>query len=136
MDKFTPEQRSEIMSRIKAKDTKPEMVVRKLVHGLGYRYRLHRRDLPGQPDLVFPSRKKVIYVHGCFWHQHEECKISHLTKSNKEYCIPKLQRTVERDATIRSKLKQMGWDYLVIWECEVRKGEGLGDKMIDFLDTF
>ena len=111
------------MSHIRAKDMVPEMVVRKLVHAMGYRYRIHRKDLPGNPDLVFPSRKKVIFVHGCFWHQHESrsCKITRKPKSNLEYWLPKLERTKRRDNENQKKLKEMGWDVLVIWECQLNK---------------
>lgn len=113
--------RGENMRRIRSKDTAPEMTVRRLVHGLGYRYRLHRKDLPGNPDLVFSSRKKVIFVHGCFWHQHEDlsCKITNTPKTNLEYWLPKLERTKQRDELNQQKLKETGWDVLVIWECEI-----------------
>ena len=99
VDSVSKERRSEIMSRIRAKDTKPEMAVRRLVHGMGYRYRLHRRDLPGTPDLVFSPRRKVVFVHGCFWHQHDDpnCRKATLPGSNKEYWHPKLKRNAERD---------------------------------------
>jgi len=99
---------------------KPEMVVRRLLHKMGYRFRLHRRDLPGHPDIIFPSRKKVIFVNGCFWHQHSDttCKIARLPKSNLSYWTPKLERNKNRDEVVSSLLKQMGWKKLVIWECE------------------
>lgn len=133
MDKFTPDKRSEIMKKIKAQDTKPEMIVRKLVHGMGYRYRLHRKDLPGHPDLVFPSKMKVIFVNGCFWHQHTNCMISHTPKSNQEYWIPKLKRTVKRDLDNYDKLKHLGWDFLILWECEIKQNESLRETIITFL---
>jgi len=110
-----------MMAAVRSKDTAPEMVVRRLLHSLGYRFRLHRRDLPGKPDIVFPGRKKVIFVHGCFWHQHEECRGSHLPKSNTEYWTPKLLRNKARDASNLAKLKSAGWKCIVLWECELGK---------------
>jgi len=119
MDRVSKEQRSAIMSRIRSKSTKPEMAVRSAVHRMGYRYRLHRHDLPGRPDLVFPSRRKVIFVHGCFWHQHRNCKKAHEPESNRGYWQPKLERNKRRDASNRAKLTRMGWRSLVVWECQV-----------------
>ncbi len=137
VDKLTPEERSRNMGKIRSKDTSPEMVVRKLVHRLGYRYRLHRKDLPGKPDLTFPSKKKIIFVHGCFWHQHQasSCKIARLPKSKTDYWIPKLQRNVERDIQHRKALKKMGWDSLVIWECETYKTKRLENRIGKFLSS-
>ena len=108
------------MSRIGAKDTKPEMIVRRIVHGMGYRYRLHRKDLPGKPDLVFGPRRAVIFVHGCFWHQHPEpeCKIARIPKSRLEYWRPKLARNVERDLEHLNALEADGWRVMTVWECE------------------
>ena len=123
------------MARIRSKSTKPEMIVRKLVHGLGYRYRLHRKDLPGKPDMVFPRRKKIILINGCFWHQHDDpkCKIARIPKSRKEYWIPKLQRNVERDRKQIEELQRLGWDVLVIWECQVKDTKSLVDTIMKFL---
>jgi DNA mismatch endonuclease (patch repair protein) len=116
----TREQISDQMRRIRKTDTKPELVVRKLVHKMGFRFRLHRHDLPGTPDLVFVTRRKVIFVHGCFWHQH----ICHLggrqPSSNRAYWLPKLARNVERDNITRRALKRLGWQVMVIWECETK----------------
>lgn len=111
------------------------MIVRKLVHGMGYRYRLHRHDLPGRPDLVFPGKKKIIFVHGCFWHQHDDpcCKRKNTPKSRIEYWGPKLARNVSRDKEHRQKLKDMGWDVLVIWECQVKDTENMMSIISDFL---
>jgi DNA mismatch endonuclease (patch repair protein) len=121
------------MSRIRKKDTKPEMIVRRLTHALGFRYRLHRRELPGTPDLVFPGRRKVILVHGCFWHQHD-CQLGRKQPStNQEYWLPKLRRNIERDEANGIKLKKAGWEILVIWECETRQSIGLADKIRGFL---
>lgn len=122
MDRITKEKRSANMRNIKSKDMKPEMIVRRLVYKMGYRYRLHRHDLPGRPDLVFVGRKKIIFVHGCYWHQHQEptCPLTHKPKTNKAYWSPKLNKNSERDKNNRKKLKEMGWDVLVIWECQLR----------------
>ena len=109
MDSISAARRSENMSRIRSKDTKPEMLIRRMLHGLGYRYSLHRRDLPGAPDLVFPSRRKVILVHGCFWHQHKRCIDGRLPKSREDYWLPKLLRNVERDRRTVAKLRRGGW---------------------------
>jgi len=111
----------------------PEMVVRRLVYGLGYRYRLHRSDLPGKPDLVFSSRKKIILVHGCFWHQHTECRDGHVPKSNINYWVPKLERNVQRDREVLENLENMGWDVLVVWECELKNPESLSGRINQFL---
>jgi len=136
MDKLTPERRSRNMGRIGSKDTRPEMLVRRLVHALGCRYRLHVKDLPGKPDLVFRSRKKVIFVHGCFWHQHanEQCPIRIVPSSNKGYWAPKLRRNGARDAENLASLKKLGWKTLVVWECELRQdAEAAGRRMKRFL---
>lgn len=135
MDKLSPESRSANMARIKSRDTKPEMLVRRLVHHLGYRYRLHRKDLPGKPDLVFPGRQAIIFVHGCFWHQHpdENCKDSALPKSKAEYWLPKLHRNQKRDAENHEALIRAGWRVLIIWECETRYQDDLAQRLHSFL---
>jgi len=120
MDKLSPERRSANMARIRSQNTSPEVSLRKVIHRLGYRFRLHRNDLPGKPDLVFPSRKKVIFVHGCFWHQHSECREGRVPGSRLEYWVPKLRRNQERDVLAQSSLKEQGWGYLVVWECELK----------------
>jgi len=107
------------MRRIKSKDSTPELTVRHLVHRLGYRYRLHDHNLPGRPDLVFRGRRKIIFVHGCFWHVHRHCKLAHVPASRQEYWQPKLQRNRARDGMHRRALKQLGWSVLIVWECEV-----------------
>ena len=121
-DILSPEARSALMSRIRAKDTRPEVYVRRLVHSMGYRYRLHRRDLPGTPDMVFPSRHKIIFMHGCFWHLHDDpkCKLARMPNSNQAFWKPKLERNRERDKANRAKLEALGWEVLIIWECQVR----------------
>ena len=125
--------RSRIMSKIKSKDTKPEIVVRRLLHGLGYRYRLHRRDLPGKPDLVFPSRRKIVFVNGCFWHYHLECADSHIPEDNREYWLSKLIRNRERDERNLLLLKQDGWDVTIVWECQMKDMDMVTVRLTDFL---
>ncbi len=110
-----------VMRANRGKDTKPEMVVRRLAHAMGYRCRLHRRDLPGRPDMVFPSRKKVVFVHGCFWHRHENCSRSTLPVTRRPYWSAKFARNVERDAANVAALEAAGWSVAVIWECEAMR---------------
>ncbi len=120
-DVHTPEQRSYNMSRITSGNTKPEMIVRKLVHSMGYRYRLHRKDLPGKPDLVFPRLRKIIFVHGCFFHMHN-CRFGQVTpKTNAEFWKNKRNSNVERDKKNESNLESEGWSILIIWECMTKK---------------
>jgi DNA mismatch endonuclease, patch repair protein len=121
-DRVSPEQRSANMRAIRSKGMKPEMAVRRLAHSLGYRFRLHRKDLPGNPDLVFTARKKTIFVHGCFWHQHPDpaCKAAHQPRSNLAYWQPKLLRNAKRDAAARQELSTKGWEVLTVWECETK----------------
>ena len=135
MDRVTPEQRSENMRRIRSQGMKPEITVRRLVHRMGFRYRLHRRELPGKPDLVFPGRRKIIFVHGCFWHQHPdpECPIAHKPRSNKAYWGPKFRRNVKRDAKNIELLHQQGWSVMVVWECEIKDSRALAKWLCDFL---
>ena len=121
------------MRAVKGRDTVPEMTVRRLTHGMGYRYRLHRKNLPGKPDLVFPTRRKVIFVHGCFWHQHHCPRGTRSPKSSRDYWIPKLKRNKQRDAENQSRLREMGWDVLVIWECEMKDRDTLKDRIAVFL---
>lgn len=132
-DIFSASERSRIMSRVKMKDTRPEMLVRRLLHGVGYRYRLHGAKLPGKPDLVFSSRRKVIFVHGCFWHRHDDCVLSRLPKSNQDLWRIKLEKNKERDATTYHRLHEMGWDVLVIWECELRDRDAILGRIQRFL---
>lgn len=135
MSPRTAEQISKQMRRIRKTDTKPELIVRSLVHRLGYRFRLHRRDLPGTPDLVFPARRRVILVHGCFWHQHD-CRLGHKQlKSNRHYWLPKLARNAARDHRARDELTALGWQCLVVWECETRGGDLLAERIERFLTS-
>jgi DNA mismatch endonuclease (patch repair protein) len=133
-DRLSPEARSAHMRRIRKIDTTPERVVRRLVHGLGFRFRLHRRDLPGTPDLVLPRLRRAILVHGCFWHQHAGCRLARLPKSRGEYWLPKLWRNQERDAAAQAELKASGWEVLVVWECETGDLAGLRDRLSAFLE--
>lgn len=127
--------RSENMRRIKSKGMKPEMLVRRLVHGMGYRYRLHSPALPGKPDLVFASRRKVIFVHGCFWHRHSDpsCPDRREPRSNRDYWRPKLERNRQRDAGHIAALEAAGWSVLVVWECKTRDAAKLAVAVRRFL---
>lgn len=131
-DVFTPAQRSAVMARVRGKDTKPEMIVRRTAHRLGHRFRLHRKDLPGSPDLVFPRRRAVVFVHGCFWHGHACRRGSRTPKSNAAYWSEKIARNRARDAASEAALVEMGWRVLVIWECEIRD-PALPDRLDAFL---
>jgi DNA mismatch endonuclease (patch repair protein) len=124
------------MGRVKGRDTKPEMVVRRLLHSMGYRYRLHRKDLPGKPDIVFGKRGKVIFIHGCFWHRHPDptCRLARLPKSRLDFWLPKLTANAERDTRHQKALLQLGWQVLVVWECELGHSEQLKNKLISFLE--
>lgn len=122
------------MRAIRSKGMRPEMLVRRLVHSLGYRYRLHRKDLPGKPDLAFITKRKAIFVHGCFWHQHSECREGRPPGSNIEYWGPKLARNVERDRRSVEELARRGWRALAIWECETGDESNLRDRLIQFLE--
>ena len=133
VDPFTPEMRSWVMSRVRAEDTSPERVVRSLVHRLGFRYRLHRRDLPGKPDLVFSSRRKIVFVNGCFWHGHRCKRGNRMPRTNSSYWQRKLAKNIARDSLNRAKLKGLGWDMLTIWECQVRDRKELADMLMRFL---
>ena len=129
MDKYPKEKRSQIMSRIGSKDTYPELKVRSSLHKLGYRFRVHRADLPGKPDIVLPKYKTVIFIHGCFWHGHVCSKGKHLPKTNKVFWEEKLARNRERDLETIKKLKMLGWRVLVMWECEIKCSENI-EKII------
>ena len=136
MDTLTKKQRSHRMSLIGGKDTKPEKSVRRLVHGLGYRYRLHDEKLPGKPDLVFRSRKKIIFIHGCFWHRHPSgrCALARLPKSRRSFWIAKLNANRRRDLRTQAQLRRMGWRILIVWECEIVDLHRVEGRVKDFLD--
>jgi DNA mismatch endonuclease (patch repair protein) len=122
-DVFTPAERSAVMAAVKGKDTKPERLVRRLAHALGYRFRLHRKDLPGAPDLAFPGRAKALFVHGCFWHGHDCARGARAPKANAEYWRGKIARNRARDAAALDALAARGWDALVLWECELKRDD-------------
>jgi DNA mismatch endonuclease (patch repair protein) len=132
-DPLTKAERSERMSRIRNADTEPEMIVRRLVHGMGYRFRLHARDLPGNPDLVFRPRKKVIFVHGCFWHQHG-CRQYRQPRTKRAFWEPKLARNKLRDAEVRKMLQMQGWKTMTVWECQLRRTGQLATRLTRLLE--
>jgi DNA mismatch endonuclease (patch repair protein) len=123
------------MARVRSKNSRPEMLVRKLVFALGYRYRLHAKDLPGHPDLVFRTRRKVIFVHGCFWHRHGNCALARMPKSRRDFWQPKLEGNKQRDKRTRKALNKDGWKVLTIWECQIKKIERLESTLRRFLDA-
>jgi len=135
-DTLSPLQRSERMARVRDRDTKPEMAVRRMLHAMGYRYRLRAKDLPGAPDIVFRARKKTIFVHGCFWHRHPDpaCKLARLPKSRLDFWLPKLDANRARDIATVERLTAMGWQVLLVWECELRDREHLGNTLREFLE--
>lgn len=123
------------MSRIRGKNTKPELIVRSLLHALGYRFRLHRKDLPGKPDIKLTKFKKVIFVHGCFWHSHQNCPRAKLPTTNTEFWREKLEKNIRRDQENTARLKQQGWDVLVVWSCETKDLDALKVKLRQFLEN-
>jgi DNA mismatch endonuclease (patch repair protein) len=132
MDVVSPAKRSAMMSNIRSEDTKPELTVRRLLHKLGFRFRLHRKDLPGRPDIVLPKHRAIILIHGCFWHGHE-CKIASRPKSNTGYWLPKIETNRLRDERNIAALEALGWKVLILWECEIRNKVGLSGRLEDFL---
>ena len=133
MDTFTKEQRSLCMSKIRSKDTGPEVAVRKILYSFGYQYRLHRKDLPGKPDIVLPKRKIAVFVNGCFWHQHEGCKRKSFPKTNTKYWEYKLNKNISRQKENIKLLEDSGWKVFLIWECEAKNGNLLEGKIRNFL---
>ena len=137
-DVFSASKRSQIMAAIKGKDSKSERAVRSLIHRMGFRFRLHGSDLPGKPDLVFPRLKKVIFVHGCFWHGHVHCRRSKLPSTNRNFWLTKIQKNKFRDSLVRGKLTKLGWESLILWQCQVNKIQGryaLQKKIKRFLES-
>jgi DNA mismatch endonuclease (patch repair protein) len=134
VDTLTPEARSRLMGRIRGKDTKPELVVRSMLHRMGLRFRIHRNDLPGRPDIVLPRHKKVVLVHGCFWHGHL-CKIAPGPKSNTGYWSPKIEGNRARDSRNRTALSELGWEVLELWECEIRDLCKTEERLHSFMGT-
>jgi DNA mismatch endonuclease, patch repair protein len=129
VDVVSTERRSVLMSGIRGRDTGPELAVRRAAHRLGYRFRLHRRDLPGTPDLIFPRLATVLFVHGCFWHRHEGCRLAYEPKSNGEFWRRKFAGNVARDTRTAAELRDRGWEVLTVWECEVRKAVDLSEVL-------
>jgi DNA mismatch endonuclease (patch repair protein) len=121
------------MSRIGGKDTAPEIRVRRLLHTLGFRFRLHRTDLPGKPDIVLPKHRAIILVHGCFWHSHSGCPRAALPKTNADFWTKKIGKNIARDEQVRVKLRELGWSVLVLWQCELAEVEAVADRLLDFL---
>jgi DNA mismatch endonuclease (patch repair protein) len=134
VDNRTSESRSDLMSRIRGKDTAPELAVRRLLHSLRYRFRLHRADLPGKPDIVFPSRRKAIFVNGCFWHAHG-CRIGQPPRSRLDFWRPKLERNSARDRQNAESLRSLGWSVLTVWQCEIQSKTKLRRSLLSFLGT-
>ena len=135
MDHVTKAKRSEIMSKVRGRDTKPEMRVRRRLHALGYRYRLQAKELPGRPDIVFRPRRKAIFVHGCFWHRHEGCRYASTPKTRTEFWEEKFRQNIERDDRNEKALSKLGWKTLIIWECQLKNADfPLDDVLIQFLE--
>jgi len=135
VDTFSPEKRSNIMRLVRSKNTTPEMTVRSLLHGLGFRFRLHRKDLPGNPDIVLPKYSAVVFVHGCFWHRHKACPQASMPATNQGYWIPKFKRTVERDWKNQRELRRLGWKVIVLWECELRELNRLTKRLTSAISS-
>jgi DNA mismatch endonuclease (patch repair protein) len=132
-DRLTPQERSRNMSRVKGRDTKPELLVRSIVHRLGYRFRLHEKRLPGRPDVVLPRHRKVIFVHGCFWHGHAGCRKAARPSTNREFWDKKIDGNIARDRANIRALRRAGWKVLVIWQCAMRDRGRLEKKLVKFL---
>ncbi len=133
MDRLSRGHRSWNMSRIKSRDTSPELKVRSILHSSGYRFRLHRKDLPGKPDIVLPKYRTVIFVHGCFWHRHLDCKYAYTPKSNIEFWEKKFTANIQRDLRSKKLLQEQGWTVIVVWECQVNNQEILGSYLTNSL---
>lgn len=131
MDRLSPAARSENMSRVKGKNTGPEVAVRRALHAMGHRFRIHRRDLPGCPDIVLPKHRTVILVHGCFWHRHEGCSRSTMPAARREFWEAKFTRTVARDGEHTAALEALGWRVVVLWECDIRRPQELQERLTD-----
>lgn len=132
MDRVSPEHRSRIMARIHGRNTQPELLVRRILYKMGYRYRIHYPKLPGRPDLAFPGRRKAVFVHGCFWHQHDGCADAGIPKSNRDFWQKKLAGNIERDQRNVSEIRKLGWNVLILWECQICPGSSA--LLADFLE--
>jgi DNA mismatch endonuclease, patch repair protein len=135
-DHLSAEERSNLMRKVRGKDTKPELIVRRLIHSMGFRYRLHVGNLPGHPDIVFTSKNRIVFVHGCFWHRHSanSCRFARLPKSREEFWVPKLEANRLRDARNQRALRRLGWKILVVWECQLGNKEQLKNKLSRYLE--
>jgi DNA mismatch endonuclease, patch repair protein len=129
MDRLSKQHRSWNMSRIRGRDTKPEMAVRSLLHRMGFRFRLHVEDLPGRPDILLPKHQAAVFVHGCFWHRHKGCRFAYLPKSRTAFWTQKFKENVERDRNTHAALSRLGWNVIVVWECELRDEETLAERL-------
>jgi DNA mismatch endonuclease, patch repair protein len=132
-DHLSQPQRAANMAAVRGKNTVPERIVRSMVHAMGYRFRLHRKDLPGKPDLAFPTKKKAIFVHGCFWHRHEGCPRASSPKTRMQFWESKFDRNIERDRRVLLRLSKIGWESLIIWECEIKSSKDLAIRLAEFL---
>lgn len=132
-DNLSPEERRKHMQKIRSKDTQPELFVRRILHALGYRYRTHVAEIPGSPDIVFTKRRKIIYIHGCFWHAHASCKLSHIPKTRSDYWRKKLAKNAERDSRNIEAATKLGWECLILWECELSDRDEVQKRLIEFL---
>ncbi len=129
MDIISKEKRSWVMSRIRGRDTKPEILVRSILHRMGYRFRLHRSDLPGRPDIVLPRHRTAVFVHGCFWHRHSGCRYAYEPKSRKRFWQKKFLQNIGRDRSVQRELELLGWHVVIVWECETRSAEQLSRRL-------
>lgn len=132
-DRLTPAERSAHMARIPRAGTKPELMVRQMLHRLGYRFRVNLNGIPGRPDVAFPHRRKIIQVHGCFWHAHDGCTLHHVPINRREFWLAKFARNKERDARLESEARKQGWDSLIVWECEMKNQQALTHRLVEFL---
>jgi DNA mismatch endonuclease, patch repair protein len=132
-DRLSPEARSALMANIRDKDTQPELAVRRLLHRLGYRFHVHHRSLPGSPDLAFTARRKVVFIHGCFWHYHDGCRFAHVPKSRSDYWCTKFDKNRARDERNLSALRESGWESFIVWECQLADRAALAERLLAFL---
>jgi DNA mismatch endonuclease, patch repair protein len=135
MDIWTKKKRSEVMSKIRSKNTKPEILLRSLLHQEGFRFRIHKKDLPGKPDIVLQKYKLIIFVHGCFWHYHKDCPEGRIPNTNSKFWEAKLFKNIENDKRHQKNLRNLGWKVMVVWECEIeKKSQEVLDKIIQFIE--